>query len=138
MNQHDDAFEAELAGWQPAPVSEMLKQRIGNDLGRTVLFRRRTWLLAGALAAACLLVVLLLRTKQDDHAGLRPTASLATAPSVVPSEQLPSLRVYTRALNQSTDALDALLDRHGNSAHLSADSRAPFQAFSISQSPFTN
>jgi len=137
MNQHDDAFEAELAGWQPAPVSEKLKQRIGQDVGRIVLFRRRAWWLVGALAAACLLVVLLLRTNRDDHAGLLPTASMAAESTAELSDQLPSLQVYTRALNQSTDVLDALLDRHGSTSKKHA-SGTTLQAFSHSQTPFTN
>jgi hypothetical protein len=138
MNLNDDTFEAELAGWQPAPISEKLKQRIGLDMGRIVPFRRRAWLMGGGLVAACLLVVLLLRIKQDDFARLRPTASMATESSVEPFDQLPSLRVYTHALNQSADVLDALLDRHGAFSNMTTDFKTPLKAFSLSQTPFTN
>ena len=138
MNQRDDAFEAELTGWRPSPVSEMLKQRIGQDVGRIVPFRRRTWMLVGTLAAACLLTALLLRMKLDDHAQLRPTITNGSESPTALSDSLPSLQAYTKALNQSTEALDALLDRHGSSASMSSVSSAALQAFSHSRPSFTN
>lgn len=135
MNQHEDSLEAELASWKPAPASEKLKQRIGQKLRPVVLFRRRAWLIAGTLTAACVLTAILLRTNQNDHAGLLPTTLIIVNKASEPSDQLPSLQVYTRALNQSTEALDVLLDRHAAS---NTSSRATLQAFPLSLSPFMN
>jgi len=138
MNKHEDSLEAELASWKPAPVSEQLKQRIGKDVARIIPFRRRVWILAGTLGAACLLLVLLLRPKSDDHADSRSTV-LATSnqPNVI-DDELPSLRAYTQALNQSSDALDALLNRHGSSVGMSSASMPSVQAFFPHHSPLTN
>lgn len=135
MNQHEDSLEAELTSWKPAPVSEKLKQRIGRGLSPIVLFRRRTWLITGTLAAACLLAAVLLLIKKNDHAGLLPTASIIAEETIEPTDQPPSLQTYSRALNQSTEALDALLDRHAVS---NTSSRTTLQAFPLSLSPFTN
>ncbi|HQR05967.1 MAG TPA: hypothetical protein PLN21_04040 [Gemmatales bacterium] len=138
MNEHEDSLEAELASWKPVPVSERLKQRIGQDIDQSGPFRRRVWLLAGTLAAACLLVMLLLRTKQDDNPRRLLTASSIPEQAMEFSDQLPSLRVYTRALNQSTEALDVLLDRHGAMGSRGMLPKAVQQAFPSSPSPFMN
>ena len=137
MNQHEDSLEAELAAWQPAPVSEKLKQRIGQDVSRIVPFRRRAWLLAGTLAA-CVLMVLLLRTKENDRASLLPTASIVSEKATEPFDQLPSLQVYIRALNQSADALDTMLDRHGTTGIMTSSTPGILQAFIPYPSSFTN
>lgn len=137
MNEHEDSLEAELASWKPAPVSEKLKQRIGQDLGQVISFRQWAWLLVGTLAAACLLLELLVRPRKDDHADSRSTVWATSHQPNVSDDQLPSLRAYSRALNQSTDALDTLLDRHGSSFGNSSSTPTE-QAFSHYHLPLTN
>lgn len=114
MNDPEYTLEAELAAWQPGPVSPDLWKRIGNELSRKQLqshIHRLPWFFGSAAAAACLLLAVLLYQKHEE-AGKRVDASL--------QDLLPTLGAYGRALSQTPDALDQLLDRHAASTTIHA------------------
>lgn len=120
--EHDgrDPLEAELEAFDPAPMSAGLAARIGNELrprrGQLPWGHRR--LLAGLGAAACVVAALYLWRVAEPRAprdgGIALTRPAEPPPPPTPAAPLPppSLAAYQRALAQSPDALDSLLDAH--------------------------
>ncbi|MBO0701130.1 MAG: hypothetical protein J2P46_22225 [Zavarzinella sp.] len=111
MSDTPDPLEAELAGLTPPAVSPELRQRIAERLARPPVYRR-AWplVLAGGLIAGCVAVVAF------RHGGPRPVEPEPVvvpqpAPAVEAVSPEPSLLVYERALAQSPERLDAVLDR---------------------------
>ena len=123
MTEDYDPLERELAGLQPREFSSSLHQQIADRLAESRPWRpRRTRRIAaaGALLAAGVAALLLIRvdwSAKPDPAGVpRPLDDGITAvpgPSPESADALPTLLVYSRALAQSPDELEALLDRHG-------------------------
>jgi hypothetical protein len=116
MTEPDDPLEAELAALRPHAVSPGLRRRIAERLARSPSFRWR-WLggigLAGGLAAACLAAAILLRHENGPGLPQGPGRAAIGPPPQGPSdESLPTVQVYQRALSQSPEELDAVLDRH--------------------------
>jgi hypothetical protein len=115
VNEELDPLEAELRNLRPRQPSPDLPRRIGERLASAPAPPvRRTWpwhlALAAGFAAACLVVAVLVwrSGKHDDrprveHQG--PPLPVAERP-----EPLPTLGAYRRALDESPEALDALLD----------------------------
>lgn len=132
MKHLEDSLESELSSWQPVPVSADLKQRIGRDISPMALRKRtyaQTFFLAGTLAAACLLLTLLSYFRQEINHAQRDTGSVPAAST--PS--LPTLGVYDRALSQSLDALDSLLQLH---ASANTNRTVTIHAFQLSSEHF--
>src|SRR5262245_30040401 len=113
MSEAHDPLEAELAALRPLDASPELTRRIANHRDRyKPLASRWRWslVIAGGLAAACLVVVLVPRP------GGRPDVSPPTDVHVVSPpvavDSGPSLLAYQRALARSPEDLDALLSKH--------------------------
>src|SRR5262249_8499556 len=115
MNEADDPLEAELAALRPRDVSPGLRQRVAERLADSRA-RRARWLwgfaLAGGLAAACLVAILLFRRANVPGVEPGPIANGPLASHAVGDDSLPTVQVYQQALARSPEELDALLDRH--------------------------
>jgi hypothetical protein len=120
-------LEAELEALTPSPMSEGVAERIGRQLREEPAPVHRLRLghrfaLVGLAAAACVIVVafiglwgdpdgrapvpgLIAETQRSDPAVIAAAAAAAPLPP-------PSLGAYQRALANSPDALDSLLDAH--------------------------
>lgn len=123
MNEPENQLEAELAAWQPGPVTPGLWKRIGNDLSRKqpqIRIRRLPWFFGSAAAAASVLLAVVLSQKHEE-ADKRVDAS--------PQDLMPTLGAYGRALAQTPDALDQLLDRHAASTTIHAGVETNHSAF---------
>ena len=121
MTEDYDPLERELAGLQPREVSSSLHQQIADRLAESRPWRpgrTRRIAAAGAVLAACVAALLLIRvdwSAKPDAAGPRPLddgIAAVPGPSPESADALPTLLVYSRALAQSPDELEALLDRH--------------------------
>lgn len=117
MNEPRDAFEEELAAFQPLEVSPELRRRIGGRLAGSSWRRSgQAWTIAvvSGLAAAGLAAVLIRRPdspKVDPDPGSHAMPQ-QPATSGRDAEPLPTLQAYRLALSRSPEVLDALLDRH--------------------------
>jgi hypothetical protein len=124
MNEAHDPLEAELAALRPLDASPELRRRIDNHLDHyKPLTSRWRWSLAiaGGLAAACLVVVLVPRP--GGRRDVSPPIDVVdvVSPPVAVEDSGPSLLAYQRALARSTEDLDALLSKH---AHVGPDPNA--------------
>ena len=118
-----DPLEAELEAFTPAPMSKGVVERIGRlreeePAHAHRLTPGRRLILVGLAVAAC--VVAVIGLWGDRHADTPvPGPIVATQRSdpavIVAAGPLPppSLAAYKRALANSPDALDSLLDAHG-------------------------
>jgi hypothetical protein len=115
MSQAPDPLEAELSALRPHEVSPELRRRIARRLADVPPARVRglRWLaLAGGLAAAGLVVVLLWRAGGPR---VEPKPTIVRTPPAPPLEVEdvgPMLLAYQRALARSPEDLDALLNQH--------------------------
>lgn len=138
-----DPLEAELESFRPVPLSGDLSRRIGERLGAApagVRFRGRL-VTAGLAAAACLAIsVVLCRT--GGGAGDPTQIAIVPAPAgpstgPVPAGDtalpLPTRLAYHRALAESPEALNALLNRRPAGAPRRTGRKpAPVRAFTRS------
>jgi hypothetical protein len=132
MNEADDPLEAELASLRPRDVSPGLRQRVALRLAESRPRRARwlwTFALAGGLAAACVLAVLLLRRANGPSVEPGPIAEVPRAARGAGDDSLPTVQVYQHALARSPEELDALLDRHAVRAARSDPRAAHIHAF---------
>ena len=113
MSDIHDPLEAELAALQPHELSLKLKHRIASDLAATGPVRTgRRWAVrvtCGVVAAGIGLAILLVRVNQSSntrHPLLQPLVASEVR------HVLPTLKIYQQALNESPEALDALLAKH--------------------------
>lgn len=142
-----DPLEAELKSLQPVPPSPDLGRRIGERLAAVpVRARVRGWLVASGLAAAACVAVALLVWRNDDPAGDATghghvaVAPAPNGPSTRPGQAidatvpLPTRLAYHRALGESPEAFDALLDRRrpAGASRRADRAAAPMNAFSRS------
>jgi hypothetical protein len=109
MNDTRDPLEDELAGFPPRPIPASLRDRIDRKL--TVERQRRRQRIVFGLAAAVLAAVTVWwffpRTPLPDGR----VEPVVTAPSFAAADEAPpTLANYRRALNQSPEALEQLLD----------------------------
>ncbi len=115
MNEAHDRLEAELAALRPLDASPELRRRIADHRAHSAPSRtRRRWALtvAGGLAAACLVVVIL--SRWETRPPIVPGPDVVQAPhdpGVEGRDTGPSPLAYRRALARSPDELDALLDK---------------------------
>jgi hypothetical protein len=112
-----DPLEAELESLRPADLPPALVNRIGADLSHGErMHRPRTGRLgAAAAAAACVaLAAVVWRAARPAGVDVRPIvrASPVTPGSGAADSEQPALATYHRALADTPEALDALLDRH--------------------------
>jgi hypothetical protein len=112
MNEHRDNLEAELLALRPQPISAELRRRIGNRLEApmpTRSVRERTSVLVCCLTAACLMAVIV---GLDQQNVFQPPRKLTASSSPTTDESSePTLLTYQRALAQSADDLQALLNQ---------------------------
>jgi len=110
MNRWTDPLEAELESLRPHELPPLLRQRIISALSEP---RRRpprahpSRLWIGALAAAACLVIAVAIWRGREQGMASPGRSPVAAGSSPPTD---SVVAYQRALAQSPEALDALLD----------------------------
>jgi hypothetical protein len=109
MSDTRDPLEDELAGFSPRPIAASLRDRIGRQL--TVERQRRRQrivfgLAAAVVAAACVWWLFPQTPPSDDR--VEPVVN--TPRFSVANESPPTLANYRRALNQSPEALEQLLD----------------------------
>jgi hypothetical protein len=118
QHKHDDdldAFEAELASFEPRAMSPELRRRIGDDLVAHRAQRlRMVPVLAGLAAAACIVIGFALWHGGRSTVAVNPPVLPSPPPerSVPPSSGAttpPTLIEYQRAIARSPEALDALL-----------------------------
>src|SRR5262249_54010019 len=128
-------LETELAALRPTDASTELRQRIGCHIERTPPVSRLRWglVIAGGLAAACVLVVFYPRPS-GGPADASPLGGDAVSSRVTVEDSVPSLLVYRRALAQSPEEFDALLSKHALVAADSNDALVRICAFTRSDS----
>jgi hypothetical protein len=117
MNEDHEPLETELFALRPIDASVELRRRIAGHRERQSVASRRRWslVLAGGLAAACFVVVLLpKRAGRSDGSGVDVVETVS--PRVEPEGFVPSLLAYHRALDRSPADLDDLLNRHARAA----------------------
>jgi hypothetical protein len=126
-----DPLELELAVLRPQEPSEDLKHRIAERLAEPALHRadsrtrrfRRMAVTAGVLAASAMAVIVWrgdVNTTETDACRRAIESDL----SLALDSSYPSIWSYGRALRQSTESFDGLLDRHSRQM-LSAPEDAP-------------
>ncbi len=138
MNEAHDPLETELQALRPHEPSLELRQRIADRLASLVPLRSRRlrrsviWgsALAAGVAAACLLVVAILLRREREVA-IEPETPESPRPLLANAfdDALPTLWTYRRALAQSPEELDALLDRHAVLGPEPNSPLAPVRAF---------
>lgn len=112
MNESMNAFERELASFEPAGTSDELVQSIGRTLDERTLTTwpigaiRRIGLAATACAVLAGSVVWLASFGPDEPTDSRPV-------SLAEIQQMPTALAYHMTMQRSFDELDDLLDRHG-------------------------
>ena len=129
MNESYDPLETELEALRPRGVSPELERRITERLAETRIVRRRLpWgpALAGALAAACVAAVLL---AWGDRGYERNGIDSEPPVVVVNGNSKPTVQAYRRALAQSSQTLDALLDKHAARTLATDSQRDRIRAF---------
>jgi hypothetical protein len=108
-----DPLEAELRQLKPRDASPEFQRQIGarlDDRAHATKQNRVLWL-ACSLAAACLMAILLWRTKPEaDHLTTLEPAN--TSFEEEPHANAPTLLAYRHALDGSTEALNDALERH--------------------------
>src|SRR5687768_9240605 len=113
-----DPLETELESLRPAPVSAGFAGRVGRELGQASSppVRLRNAIVLTLAAAACVLVAFAWWGSRQDGiddalqvAGTRPAEPVDVVRRELPP---PTVAAYRRALAESPDALDALLDAH--------------------------
>lgn len=107
MDDPRDPFEAELASFQPAPLSPQVRRRIAKRLNPRPLRIALAW--SSLAAAACAVVVVGIWAS-------RPTTKHVKAPDIPTTNEFtarfacpPTVMDYRRAFDESPEALDALL-----------------------------
>jgi hypothetical protein len=109
-----DPLENELASLRPRPVSPELRDRVAERLNAPAPGRRWVW---GVALVGVLLVVGVIALVRPTWKEPIPPVPPAVAPpppaplTTEPESQVPSVLAYRRALAQSPEALDALLDQ---------------------------
>jgi hypothetical protein len=137
-NEHDD-LEAELHSLRPHELSPGLPERIAASLAadRNVAWRRKLHgqlALLGGLVAASLLAIVLWPQGNGSHLPTAPVATpFLTRPSVV-EEPLPTFRAYQRALIQSPEAVEALVDKYAALSLVANQSSKQMRAFPLTHS----
>ena len=114
MNEQDERFdelEAELSAMSPTRPSQKLRQRLALQLAeKTVPPQPLRWPLLSLTAAACIAVVVVLwQINAPIYEPARPLFSIEPLADAKPT----SLAAYARAWNESPEALDAMLERDG-------------------------
>jgi hypothetical protein len=104
-----DPLEAELAGLQPRAVSPDLRDRVAARLAASRP-RRWPWALAGVIALVAILAVAIPWSKEPSPPVPPPVPAPPPA-ATEPVSPAPSVLAYQRALAQSPEAFDALLDQ---------------------------
>ena len=114
-----DPLEAELEALHPALTSAGFTDRVSRALRETSSpgsRRRAPVVLALAAAAACVVVAFAWWGSRGDgtHDAAQVVATRPAQPAGVARRELPppTVAAYRRALAESPDALDALLDAH--------------------------
>ncbi len=103
-----DKLEADLARWQPSPVSELLQRRINASLQKKRPSRWQTLVWMSGAAAVIWITYLLIPLLQS----AMTVATVAERRASKPSIDTPSVLNYTQAYSESSEALDALMNRH--------------------------
>ena len=136
MNEPRDPLELELAALRPHEISPELQSRIARRLANEspAISPWRRIALAGGLAAAGVAAVLLWwtsgRSVEPDKIAIQPQPPAQPLNS---ADQGPTVLAYRRALSQSPEALDALLDKHAALALPRNSEAEPFYAFTRSE-----
>jgi hypothetical protein len=108
MNDECDPLEEELARYRPEPISPELRQRIGDRLAGMRRWRLRFPAMLGAaaaLAAACVMWWV-------SPTALPPERIRPAPPQAAQEDnRWPTFAAYHRALNESPQALEELVDR---------------------------
>jgi hypothetical protein len=141
MIEPRDPLEAELEALRPRDPSHGLAHRIEHRLSSRHL---PPWLASplarAALAAVCLGAAAATATVLALHYPTRPQEkeTLFVTPAVRPAYQMedspPTLQAYHRALAESPESLDSLLDRRADAAPANMSTPAPVYAFPRSNS----
>ncbi|HEY2786996.1 MAG TPA: hypothetical protein VGJ05_18690 [Fimbriiglobus sp.] len=129
MSAGSDPFEAELAAICPLGPSPGLRRRVAGRLGRPAA-PRWVWavVLVGMLAGAGVFAALWWPDPAAPSSPIVPDSPAA----VEPDDAVPSLAAYRRALAQSPEALDALLDRSATSGWNTESAQMPVGTYSRS------
>ena len=138
-----DPLEAELRLFRPVPPLSDLRRRVSERLsGAPAGARVRDWPLTAGLAAAACLAIAMMLWRAGGGAGDTPhvaTVPPPTMPSTRPAPApdvpmpLPTRMAYHRALAESPEALEALLDRRPAGApRRTGRKAAPVRAFTRS------
>lgn len=120
MNEPLDPLEAELQALRPLEVSSVMRRRVGESLADSPSLRvAKAWsqarrlVLAGALAAACLMTVVVV-VRWGSGRGVEPSP-IVIQPQPSPlvhvevAVLVPPLLMYQRAMACSPEVLDAAI-----------------------------
>jgi len=133
MNSSPDPLEDELATFRPADPSPEFRRDVADRLkaDEASLRRRRAVVAIGGIAAAALAAALVARISAPRPApdpGPPPFVAVGpTSPDATLKDDSPSVLVYGRALADSPEVLQALLDRHASRG--AAFGSPPLRAF---------
>jgi hypothetical protein len=119
MNEAHDRLEAELAALRPHDASPELRRRIADYRAHSMLPRSRwRWglTLASGLAAACAAAIFLPVGSSRRVESERTIVRVRPVPRVEVGDSGPTRLAYQRALAQSPEDLDALLDKDAMAA----------------------
>lgn len=145
MTEEHDPLEAELHSLRPHDVSLELQRRIAKrltDVSSASLGYKPRWRLAivGGCLAACLTAVALLwpdRHKIDEPSS-RAGGPPLVATTVVENNRPATLQMYRRALAESPEALETLLDKQAALSAASDSSSPCWRAFTWSPADLFN
>lgn len=139
MSDERDPLEVELTSLRPREPSPELERRIRQHLQPTGLRPlRRRWSIAAlaglGVAAGLLVAVLMWPSAERGRRSQRSPNPVPVPPApVAAGDELPTVYAYRRALDQSPEALEALLDRHAELS-MGGQGRPPVRAFTFADS----
>jgi hypothetical protein len=136
MTESLDPLEMELLALRPRDVSRELQGRVAERLHQRAWRYRPAWraaVVGGLATAAGILLALVLWLENRKTTMDPPVVSIPPQSRGVVEESRPTMQAYNRALAESPEALEALLDKHAGLLAGAGPSTKPVDIFSLAQ-----